>query len=57
MPVARINRKALVSLMQALIKIDSVNPSLSAQGVGEADISRYIGDYLKKLGLMDFCNS
>ncbi|MGD9235101.1 MAG: ArgE/DapE family deacylase [Desulfobacterales bacterium] len=51
MPVARINRKALVSLMQALIKIDSVNPSLSAQGVGEADISRYIGDYLKKLGL------
>jgi acetylornithine deacetylase len=51
MPVAQINRKALVSLMQALIRINSVNPSLSAEGVGEADICRYIADYLKKLGL------
>ncbi|MGD8343427.1 MAG: hypothetical protein PVI38_06465 [Desulfobacterales bacterium] len=57
MPVARISRKALVSLMQALIKINSVNPSLADEGVGEADICRYIGDYLKRLGLMDFCNS
>ncbi len=51
MPVARINRKALVSLMQELIKINSTNPSLTAEGVGEAEICRYIGDYLKKLGL------
>ncbi len=51
MPVSQINRKALVSLMQALIKINSVNPSLSAKGVGEAEICRYIGGYLKKLGL------
>lgn len=51
MAVARINRKALVSLIQTLVKINSANPSLSADGVGEADISGYIGDYLKNLGL------
>ncbi len=51
MPVGRINRKALVSLTQTLIKINSVNPSLAAEGIGEADICRYIGDYLEKLGL------
>ena len=47
MPAARINRKALVSLMQELIKINSTNPSLTAEGVGEAEICRYIGEYLK----------
>ena len=51
MPAAQINRKALVSLVQALIKINSVNPSLSAEGVGETEICRYIEGYLKKLGL------
>lgn len=51
MPAIRINRKALVSLLQELIKINSVNPLLSSGGTGEADISRYIGGYLKKLGL------
>ncbi|MBW2439747.1 MAG: ArgE/DapE family deacylase [Desulfobacterales bacterium] len=50
-PADRINRTALISLMQALIRINSVNPLLSSEGVGEADICRYIGDYLKKLGL------
>ena len=51
MPAAQINRKALVGLMQALIRINSVNPVLSSKGVGEADICRYIGSYLEKLGL------
>jgi acetylornithine deacetylase len=51
MPAIRINRQALVSLMQALIHINSVNPLLSSKGVGEADIAGYIGGYLKKLGL------
>ena len=51
MPAARINRKALINLMQALVQINSVNPLLSAEGVGETEICRYIGEYLKKLGL------
>ncbi len=51
MPAIRTNRKALINLMQELIQINSVNPLLSSNGVGEADISRYIGGYLKKLGL------
>jgi acetylornithine deacetylase len=51
MPETRINHKALVSLLQELIQINSVNPSLTSQGPGEADISRYIGDYLEQLGL------
>ncbi len=51
MSAVQINRKALVGLMQTLVRINSVNPVLSSHGVGEADICRYIGSYLKKLGL------
>jgi len=47
----QINRETLLSLMQDLIQIDSVNPSLSSKGPGEAVIARYIGEYLDKLGL------
>ena len=47
----QINRESLLSLLQKLIQIDSVNPSLSSKGTGEASIARYIGAYLNKLGL------
>jgi acetylornithine deacetylase len=47
----QINRESLLTLLQKLIQIDSVNPSLSSKGTGEAIIARYIGAYLNKLGL------
>jgi len=47
----QINRESLLTLLQKLIQIDSVNPSLSNKGTGEAIIARYIGAYLNKLGL------
>jgi len=47
----QINRESLLTLLQKLIQIDSVNPSLSNKGTGEALIARYIGAYLNKLGL------
>ena len=47
----QINRESLLTLLQKLIQIDSVNPSLSSKGTGEAVIARYIGAYLNKLGL------
>ena len=39
----QINRKDLLTLLQNLIQIDSVNPSLSGRGTGEAVIAQYIG--------------
>jgi acetylornithine deacetylase len=51
MPAARINRQALINLIQALVKINSVNPLLSADGIGETEVCGYIGEYLEKLGL------
>jgi len=47
----QIKREALLSLLQDLIQIESVNPSLASKGSGEAAIARYIGDYLSNLGL------
>ena len=47
----QINRKDLLTLLQKLIQIESVNPSLSNKGSAEAEIARYIGAYLNKLGL------
>jgi acetylornithine deacetylase len=47
----QINREGLLTLLQKLVQIDSVNPSLSSKGPGEALIARYIGAYLNKLGL------
>jgi acetylornithine deacetylase len=51
MPETRINHEALLQLLQELIQINSVNPSLSDRGAGEEDIARHIGRYLDKLGL------
>jgi acetylornithine deacetylase/succinyl-diaminopimelate desuccinylase-like protein len=50
----QINRESLLTLLQKLIQIDSLNPSLSSKGTGEAIIARYIGAYLNKLGLAGF---
>lgn len=47
----QIKREVLLSLLQDLIQIESVNPSLSNKGSGEAAIARYIRDYLRNLGL------
>ncbi len=47
----QINRENLLTLLKDLIHINSVNPSLAKQGPGEAEIARYMGTYLKKLGL------
>lgn len=46
-----INQDNLLALVQNLIRINSVNPSLSANGKGEGEIALYIGDYLNRLGL------
>ncbi|MFX1442917.1 MAG: ArgE/DapE family deacylase [Promethearchaeota archaeon] len=46
-----INEKELLELLQELIRIESINPTLSKKGSGEAEIAKYIGDYLKEIGL------
>jgi acetylornithine deacetylase len=46
-----INNEALLTLLQELIQINSVNLSLSQKGTGEGEIAQYIGGYLKKIGL------
>jgi len=46
-----IDRQALLTLLQDLIRIDSVNPSLVAGGKGETVIARHVGAYLLGLGL------
>ena len=39
------------NLLKNLIRINSVNPALSENGGGEAELAHFIGDYLKNLGL------
>lgn len=46
-----VNQSGLLKLLKDLISINSVNPSLSKNGQGEYEISRYIGNYLKNIGL------
>lgn len=46
-----INRERLVQLVQELIRIDSVNPYLDADGAGEAGIAAFIADKLRSIGL------
>jgi acetylornithine deacetylase len=47
----KINNKNLLAFLKDLIRINSVNPSLSDEGDGEFRIARYVGEYLKELGL------
>lgn len=48
----KINESKLLQLLQDLIRIESVNPSLTTEGKGESEIAQYIGNYLEKIGLI-----
>ena len=47
----RIDRDYIIETLKQLVRINSVNPSLSADGKGEAEIGTYIADALRTLGL------
>jgi acetylornithine deacetylase len=51
MKTIAIDRAALLESLQALIRIDSVNPSLVPGGRGEGAIAAYLGQYLEASGL------
>ncbi|MHA1934910.1 MAG: ArgE/DapE family deacylase [Candidatus Thorarchaeota archaeon] len=51
MPEHNINETELLHLLQDLIRIESVNPTLVSGGAGEGEIAAYIGRYLERLGL------
>jgi acetylornithine deacetylase len=46
-----IDEKYLIKILSDLVHINSINPSLSPQGRGEADISGYIAKALNEIGL------
>jgi len=46
-----IDKKKLLAILQEMISIDSVNPSLADGGRGEHDIAHYIGKCLAEVGL------
>lgn len=46
-----IDEAYLTKTTQELVQINSINPSLSADGKGEAEISAYVADSLNALGL------
>jgi len=46
-----IDENELLNLVQQMIRIDSVNPSLSDTGNGESRIAHYLGEYLEKMGV------
>lgn len=48
---SQIDETALLELLQALIRIESVNPSLDSGGSGEALIGGYVAERLRGLGL------
>ncbi|MCA9973299.1 MAG: ArgE/DapE family deacylase [Anaerolineales bacterium] len=50
-PDLTIDRDYLVATLQALVRINSVNPTLSAGGGGEAEIAAYTAAALRDLGL------
>lgn len=45
-----VDKNEALTLLEDLVKIDSVNPSLYPGGSGESRIACFIGDYLKKTG-------
>jgi acetylornithine deacetylase len=47
----RIDEDELLDLLQELIRIESVNPTLASDGSGEARIAKFIHSYLQKMGL------
>jgi acetylornithine deacetylase len=48
---SRLDEKAATELLKALVKIDSVNPSLVPGAKGEEEIAEYVAGWLKGLGL------
>lgn len=46
-----IDETYLTKLTQELIQINSINPSLTPDGMGEAEIGTYVAEKLKELGL------
>ena len=46
-----INERDIIELLSDLVKINSVNPWLVKGGAGEAQIGKYIADWLEPLGL------
>ena len=45
------NRQQVTRILSDLVRIESVNPALVSGGSGEAAIARYVGEFLKSLGL------
>jgi len=46
----KIGKEETLSLMKKLVSINSVNPNIE-KGEGEIEVSKYIAEYLKKVGL------
>ena len=46
-----IDEPYLTKLTQELVQINSINPSLTPVGKGEAEIGTYVAEKLKELGL------
>ena len=49
--MAAINKERAVSILQDLVRIDSVNPSLVPGAAGEAECARYIVELMRSWGL------
>jgi acetylornithine deacetylase len=47
----RIDRNYIIQTLKDLVRINSINPSISANGKGEAEIGTYVADALSTLGL------
>ena len=47
----KIDKKFIIETLSDLVKINSINPSLSSVGPGEAEIGSYVAEVLNDLGL------
>jgi len=50
-PELSIHLKTVTQILKDLVQINSINPSLSPEGAGEAEIGSYIADTLSSIGL------
>lgn len=46
-----IDRDYILTVLQKMVQIDSVNPNLVSGGTGEADVAQYLADEMRSLGL------
>jgi len=46
-----VDESSTIKLLEELVKINSVNPTLVPRAPGEAEIAEYIGEYMESLGL------